>query len=556
MKKHRLLGLAVGVTAVAMALTGCGGTAGGSSASGGDQVLTIGMPNGSQTNNSNPFIATSSARSLGYVAVIYEPLAQVNTVNPTEAATPWLATDWTWNDAYTEISFTIREGVKWSDGQDLTPADVAYSLNLRKDNPAINSDALPFDTITVDGNTVKVTFKASQFVTQLKVLNLTVVPEHIWKDIKDPTTDLNQNPVGSGPYTLDNWTAQAVSLKTNPNYWGTKPSVPELRYTSYNDNTALTTALVNGDAQWGWTFIADYKTVYNAKDPEHNLSWFPTGLAVDALYLNTAKAPFDNVALRKAVSMVIDRNAISTQATSGVSPAIESPIGLPAAAAKEFAAPEFANDSYKVDVDGAKKVLADAGYTLTSDGALVDPAGNPVTFTLTNPSGWSDYLTGLQIISESVKPLGITAEVSAMNADSWLTSIATGDFQASMHWTDSGSTPWTLYSNIMDGAQYVPIGETANWNFGRFQSPEATAALAAYANATDDTARAAALATLQGIQVEQVPAIPVLARPALSHYSTKNFTGWPDDADPYAAPDPTQNAAAKIILNLKPVASK
>ena len=57
--------------------------------------------------------------------------------------------------------------------------------------------------------------------------------------------------------------------RPNDDYWGEKPQVGQLRYTSYNDNAALTTALTNGEAQWGWTFIPDYETTFIAKDPEH-----------------------------------------------------------------------------------------------------------------------------------------------------------------------------------------------------------------------------------------------------------------------------------------------
>lgn len=557
MKRQLPVKLAVTAAAAALVLAACGGggsdNAGGSNATGagGGQVLTIGMPNGTQTNNSNPFIPTSASRSMGYGTMIYEPLAQINQVRPTTAPEPWLATEWKWNDDFTSVELTIRDGVKWSDGQDLTAEDVKYSLQLRKDNAALNADALPYDQITLDGKKVTVTFKTSQYVNQQKLLNLVIVPEHIWKDIKDPSTDLNQTPIGSGPYVLKTWTTQGVTLTPNESYWGDKPQVPELRYTSYNDNTALTTALVNGDVQWGWTFIADYKSVYVDKNPDVNKVWYPTSLAADVLFLNTTKAPFNDPAMRKAVSMVIDREAISTQASSGVFPPITSVTGLPDPAGTPYVSKDYTGKTLTVDVEGAKKVLADAGYTLDGD-TLKDKSGNAVTFTLSNPAGWSDYLTGLQIIAQSVKQLGITADVQAPNADTWTTDIGNGNFDASLHWTDSGATPWNLYANMMDGQYLKPVGETATWNFGRYDNAEATAALAAYANATNDADRTAALATVEKLFVEETPAIPTTARPALAEYSTKNFVGWPTDDNPFATPDPTQNSAAWIVLHLKP----
>lgn len=554
MLNRRLTSVALGLAGLALVATGCSAAGSGaspSSSGGGDQTLTIGMPNGSQTDNSNPFMNTSSAMSLGYAFAIYEPLVQTNSIDPSAEPEPWLAESWEWNEDYTAITFTVRDGVTWSDGEELTAEDVAYSLQLRKDDDALNITALPYGDITQEGSTVTVTFTSPQFVNQNKVLNLFVVPEHIWSEIEDPTTDLNQDPVGSGPYVLQSWTPQAAVLVPNESYWGGEPAVPELRYTSYNDNNALTTALVNGDAQWGWTFIADFETVYIAKDPEHNNFWAPAGLGIDALYLNTETAPFDDVAVRRAVNLVVDREAVHTQATSGVFPQLESVTGLPTPAGDEYVAEELEGETFDVDVAAAKKILADAGYTLDGD-TLKDPEGQPVTFALTNPTGWSDYLTSLQLVADAVKPLGITATVEAMNADAWFTAIANGDFQASMHWTDTGATPWDIYADIMDGAQYVPLGEKANWNFGRFQDDEATAALATYATSSDEAERAAALDTVQEVFVEKVPAIAMVARPSAAEYSTKHWVGWPSEEDPYNQPQPTGPQASQILMRLRP----
>jgi peptide/nickel transport system substrate-binding protein len=107
----------------------------------------------------------------------------------------------------------------------------------------------------------------------------------------------------------------------------------------------------------------------------------------------------------------------------------------------------------------------------------------------------------------------------------------------------------------MDGEQLKPIGTASPaGNFGRFDSKDATAALRAYAAATDDAARKTALATLQKIFVEQAPMIPVGADNIGGAFSTKNWTGWPDDANPYGAAQPTQANALDVILHLKPSA--
>jgi peptide/nickel transport system substrate-binding protein len=548
MKKRILTAAALGLAA-AFAISGCS-AAGPNSGGGASHVLTIGMPNGTQTDNSNPFVNTSSAMSLGYAFAIYEPLVQVNPTNPSVEPKPWLASDYKWNDDYTAVTFTARDNVKWSDGKDFTAKDIAFTFNLLKDNPATNLNALPFGDIETDGDKVTVNFESGQFTNQYKALNLFVVPEHIWSKVSDVTTDLNKKPVGTGPYVLKSWTPQAATLTARTDYWGGTPAVPELRYSSYTDNNALTTALATGEVQWGWTFIADIDNVYVSKDAENNKFYAPAGLGADVLFLNTETKPFNDVAVRKALNLVVDRKVIQQQATAGVFPALENVTGMPTPAGDKYLASEYKDKTYKVDLDAAKAVLADAGYTLDGD-VLKDPSGEAVTFTLTNPAGWNDYLTELQIVADAAKDLGITATVDAANQDAWFTAIAAGDFQASMHWTDSGPTPWDMYADVIDGAQVVPLGEKANWNFGRYNNDEATDALKTFRTTTDEDERQAAIEKVQKIVVDDVPALFIVTRPAAAEYSTKYYVGWPDEKNPYNQPQPTGPQASQILMSLK-----
>ena len=540
----------IGTVAVALVAAACSG--GGASKPANSGVLTVGMPNGPQTNNSNPFLATSAGASLGYRFMIYEPLVQTNPIAPAKEGTPWLATKWEWADNYTKLTLTNRADVKWSDGQAFSAADVAYTFNLIKAKSALNTNGLPITSATkVSDTSTQVVFDKPQFVNVNKILNLFVVPEHIWKDVPDPTTFTNETPVGTGPYTLKSFTPQTVTLSRRDSYWQELPAVPELQYTSYNDNSAQTTALASGASQWSYVFMPNYESLYVAKDPANHKIWMPSALGIHALWLNNAKAPFDNVAVRKAVNLVIDRETIFQQGHSKLFPKVDNPTGIASPAGDSFVAPEYKGAKAKVDVAAAKKTLSDAGYKL--DGStLKDPSGNPVTFTLTNPAGWSDYLTDLDIIKNSVKELGITAEVKTQTVDQWTTDFAAGNFDASMHWTNSGATPYETYQNFMDGTAFKPMGEAATAAQGRFNNAEATAALAAYAAASDDATRTATLNALQKIMVEQVPVIPLVSSPVGAEYSTKNWVGWPTEADPFAPPQPTQTNALQVVLRLKP----
>ncbi|WP_028046121.1 ABC transporter substrate-binding protein [Cellulomonas sp. URHE0023] len=558
MRTRKLATMMAGMATVALLATACSSGSGSddpSSTGGGgsaDAVLTIGMPNGVQTNNQNPFATNSSISSLGYATVIYEPLMMVNEADPAADPEPWLAESITWNADYTEATITPRAGVKWSDGEDFTAEDVAFSINLRKNNEAINAAALPYGDVAVqDDGTVKVAFTTGQFVNQTKLYQLVQVPEHIWKDIADPTTDVNKDPVGTGPFTLTSWTPQAATLDPNPNYWGGKSQVHQLRYSSYTDNTALTTALTTGEVQWGWTFIADYENVYIAKDPANYHQWGAAGLGIDNLYLNVEKKPFSNKAFRQALNTALDRTNITKIATSGVNPVLTNVSGMPLPAGQPFLNPDLDGKDYASSVDDAKAILKDAGYTWDGD-KLIDPDGEAVSFAITDPTGWNDYNTAQDLVVATAQELGAAATAEKPPADNWFADIEQGNFQAAFHWTDGGATPYDMYSDIFDGARYVPIGQKANWNFGRYQNAEAAAAFETYASSASEDERTAAMNTIQKIFVDDVPGIALWSRPQTAQYSTKNYVGWPSEDDPYAGPQPTRPGAAEIVMKLKP----
>ncbi|WP_244286038.1 ABC transporter substrate-binding protein [Cellulosimicrobium cellulans] len=451
----------------------------------------------------------------------------------------------------------MREGVLWSDGEPLTPDDVAFTFTLRKDDPALNPDLLPYEDVRVEGRDVVVTFGSGQYVNRTKAINTFVVPEHVWagRPVETLLDDPDVDPVGTGPYVLEEFAPDGVTLVARDDYWGGPLAVPELRYVAYPDNDSLTAAYVSGEVQWGWAYIPGYETVYLAADPDHLHQFAPTGLAIDALFLNTQVPPFDDVAVRRALNGVLDRDSISNYATSGVWPALRNATGLPLPAGEPFVGAELADRVLAVDVPAAAAILEDAGYELV-DGVLHDQDGAPVTFTLTNPSGWTDYMWELEAVKEAAARLGIVATVEGQDEAEWFDKIGKGDFQASMHWTDGGATPWDTYSSQMNGAHLRPLGTSADQNFGRFQDADADAAFLTYASSTDEAERAAALATIQHVYVDQVPAIPLLGRPTAAQYSTVAYTGFPSDADPYASPQPTSPAASLILTRLVPSAGE
>ncbi|WP_295014759.1 ABC transporter substrate-binding protein [uncultured Microbacterium sp.] len=554
--RKTLIGVSALAVVGALALAGC--SSGGSSGSegGAKSSLTIAKPDGAavlSTQINNPFITTGSGASLGYARMIYEPLAMVNPVGKNET-TPWLASKVAWNDDYTQLTVTPREGVTWSDGKPFTADDIVFTFSLIKNTPALDLAGLKLKEVVKDGGNVVLTFTESKFVKQGDVLQTQIVPEHIWKSISDPTKDPAKDAVGTGPYTIKTFSSQGVVLTARSDYWGGKVPVAQLKYLEYNDNTGLLRGLQNGETDWSQIFITDFQKNYVDKDPKHNVFWAANVLSPDMILVNTQKKPFNDPAFRKAVNMVVDRKAHAEKARSNAGPELKNVTGIPQPTGDQYIAAEYKDTEFSIDVDGAKKVLADAGYTWDKN-ALMDPSGAPVSFTLQDPQGWNDYVTGIQLVATQVKAtLGADAKVATPDADTWTSNVATGNFDAVLHWTGSGTNPWHIYDDVMNGAYLAQAsgGKVAD-NFGRYDNPEATALLAQYAQASDDAVRTDALNKLQKIFVEDVPAIPIGTHPQLGEYNTRSFTGWPSEDDQYATADPTQATAVQVVMKLKPV---
>ena len=131
--------------------------------------------------------------------MIYEPLLFFNTAKA-GSVQPWLATSYAWSNGGKSITFQLRHGVTWSDGQPFTSADVAYNFNLRKSSPALNGFGLPIAGATASGAyAVTLNFTSPAYTKLYLIAGKTfIVPEHIWKTISNPTTALTAHPVGTG----------------------------------------------------------------------------------------------------------------------------------------------------------------------------------------------------------------------------------------------------------------------------------------------------------------------------------------------------------------------
>ena len=144
MKQPILKSMVVAGAAVAMGIAACSSTpANGHSGAKGEPLVIVNNTGQTFTRSFNPFVSTSIGNSNNTTALIYEPLLMFNIMKPTQAPIPWLATAYKWSDGGKTLTFTIRKGVKFSDGKPMTASDVAFSFNLLKNNPTLTPVSPP-----------------------------------------------------------------------------------------------------------------------------------------------------------------------------------------------------------------------------------------------------------------------------------------------------------------------------------------------------------------------------------------------------------------------------
>ena len=507
--------------------------------------------------NFNPF--SPDARGATGTA-IYEPMMIYN--KSTGKVVPWLATDYSWSDDSKTLTFKIRSGVKWSDGEPFSAKDVAYTFDLIKSNAALSGTATGILNEYVDNfsapddTTVVFNFKTVYTPAFYDLANQVIVPEHIWKDVSDPSTFTNDNPVATGPFTeITKFDTQIYIVEKNPYYWQEgKPYFQGLRYPAYPGNDQANMALANGELDWAGNFVPDIEKTYVSKDPANFHYYFVGGDAV-LLYINPTLKPFDNVDVRKAVSMGIDRKMIVNVAMFDyVPPADATGLGdtyAPWKDPKAVAAGTWTN----YDVDKANAMLDAAGLTKGADGVRVDQDGKPMKYDLIAVAGWTDWVSACQIVAQNMKDLGIEITVKTPEYNAWYDELGKGQHQWAIGWGSGGPTPYNFYRGQMSKLTMLPVGETADENWNRYVNPQVDQLLLDFANTSDEAKQKDIMGQIETIFVNDAPVLPLFPGPDWYEYNTTHFTGFPTKEDPYA-PGPPFTAPYEhtliVLTTIKP----
>jgi peptide/nickel transport system substrate-binding protein len=517
-------------------------------------------PETSITDNFNPFAGSSSIYGMGATGLVYEPLYQFDLANPAQAPYPWLATNYAWSNSGKTITFTIRQGVKWNNGTPFTAADVAFTFKY------VTTHASGADDVNLGGtsptsitqptsDTVALTYATPQYMNLENIAGQAIIPKSVWSSISDPATYVDTTPVGTGPYTLSNYTNEGFTMGANPSYWGGSVPVKKVYFPVYTTNSSAQNALFGGQIDWTGNYIPNLQTDFINKSPSTNYAYEGADSS-NALYPNLSQWPTNQLPVRKAIDQALDRQAIDTQGESGLEVPVLNASGITQPAFSAWLAPSLKSDNLSPtgSPSQAAATLAAAGYKKDSAGFYA-LNGKEVDVSITTPGSYSDYANDVSLAVSELNAAGIKATFDNATVDQYDADAANGDFSLLLRWGSGGISPFNLYNGWLNPSL---IG-TGNGNYEKLNDPTITADLNKLNGDETIAEQTTDLAPIEEYVATQLPVIPTTVSAEWCEYSSSHYTGWPTQSNPYEScqPSGTNNGPGTgtdeyVLLHLKP----
>jgi peptide/nickel transport system substrate-binding protein len=539
---------AAGLVAASAAACSSNSSGGASGTAAGGGVLTIQGDVGNPTlvEDFNPLNPTGE---LGGSRLIYAPLETVSTVNG--SYTPFLATGYKFTSP-TTLVYTIRPGVKWSDGTAFTPADVVFTFDLLKKYPALDTNGIwsEITGVSASGSNVTFTFKAPNVPFAATIAQTPIVPKHIWSTVANPVTFTNTHPVGTGPFKLSSFSPTQYTLTKNTLYWGASTIAPTSVVFPAQATSQATNQLEvsSGQFDWAYQYLPDVQATYVNRDPATNKYWFPPGGTI-GLFLNLTQAPYNNINFRQGVSLSLDRATIAKKAVNGYM-AAASTSGIILPNEQQWLSSSLPNGGVvSQSIPAAMAAFAKAGYTLRG-GKLVGPNGTQASMTITLPNSFTDWAAAATEISTELGKVGIKVSLDEPQYAQYSQTTQAGTFNAAIGGFGGTGIPYNDFNLALNSAYATPVHTPTVNNFERYSNAGVNNALAALAATTSPAAQRQATDKLETMMYNNLPVVLLYYGGSWGVFSTKHFTGWPSASNPYTLPTPYTDALLTVVTHL------
>ena len=521
------------------------------------------------SSDSNNAMALSSSAS-GSRTIMYETLYMYNFLDG--SMVPLLAgAAPVWNEAGTEITVKLNPAAKWSDGTAVTVDDVVYTWDSAvRLETGLGVGYVPFiDAIeAVDETSVVIKAKLSDDGKAVNPLQLTCflgqayIVQKAWGEALEAELNNDASEIKKavaqdapytgpyGPYFADD---QKVVFVRNDSYWGQDASMwgklPVPKYiahaANFADNAAAEVALKAGEVDVAQLFIANVQDLW-LKDGLPISTYMdeaPWGICVNmpTAWFNMNVPGLDNVAVRKAIAMAVDYDAINQNAMTGQSPTFaEVPRSIMNPTPGEQAT--FDHDAVKDlqwvgnDIEGAKAILDEAGIVDSDSDGWRELDGKKLSFNACCPNGWSDWQAAMEIVAAAGKNIGIEITTEFPEWSVYQT-IVTGagqtDYEIFMMWTDSATPaqPWGRMRMLMS-SEFIGIEGNWNGNWGNYSNARVDELIKLIPGTTDAAELKALYTEAVQIYLTDVPSFSLMYRPDKFHTVNETiWTNYPDATD-------------------------
>jgi ABC-type oligopeptide transport system substrate-binding subunit len=443
----------------------------------------------------------AAAGDAGSAAVIAQLFESLTAIDPSQALRPALAERWDLRDDGRTIAFTLREGLRFSDGTELTAGDVRRSW-LRVIDPAAPSPlaSLLFDVvgardyaagrasaeavaIRAEGRVVEVglTRPAADFAAIAASPTLAVVPPAVGSD--PAALQPGAGFVASGGYVLAGTTPDGLTLRANERYWAGPPAVGEVTLVADIGGRSPVDVFAAGELDWAP--VAEYDASWLAFDPDLGpslRSW--TDMAVTYYGFETRRPPFDDARVRRAFGMAVDWERIVTLADGDASLAANSmvPPGIPGRSEERFLPP--------FDPVAARRLLAEAGYA--------DPASFPEVTLVTAGGAYDEAL-----LAQLRENLGVAVRFEALDFTTLFGRLGGADSP------DLWSLSWIADYPSPNDFLGILLGSDQPNNYGGWSSAAFDEAIARAVGTADPVEARAGYDDAERILADEVPVVPV-----------------------------------------------